>query len=47
MARYVIMNSHKFKNANVIEIPAGTGITGITVGKHTEAKKVMMVDSTE
>jgi predicted nicotinamide N-methyase len=44
LARYIIMNTHKFKNMNVLEIPSGTGIAGITLRKWTSANKVILAD---
>lgn len=38
------MNTHKFKANNIIELPSGTGIVGITLHKWTEAKRIVLVD---
>lgn len=47
LARYIVINSNKFKNMSVLELASGTGIAGIAVSKWTSAKKVAMSDTTD
>lgn len=47
LARYTVINTHKFKGHAILELPTGTGIVGIAISKCTQAKKIVMVDSSD
>lgn len=40
LSRFVILNKDKFSGHSVFEMLSGTGLVGIVVSKHTEAKSV-------
>ena len=43
-ARYIILESEKFKDKNVLVLKAGVGIAAIALGKWTDAKSIAICD---
>jgi predicted nicotinamide N-methyase len=47
VARYVILESDRFKGRDVLVVKSGVGLAGVALGKWTEAKSITLCDVRE